>query len=161
MNDEQGLPGSDSELGGRDEKRRPQQACPLSFLVRVFSFYIFDWFGFTINLMFLAVPKLLYNRLHCLSVGRHYLHDLTVNCKAILETCDPWDMWSKWQPDLTNQPTYLHANLHTNTPTRLPTYIFTYHREQPQEAILEPNVIKVMWRHDLNILESTVHKKIL
>ena len=117
MNDEQGLPGSDSELGGRDEKRRPQQACPLSFLVRVFSFYIFDWFGFTINLMFLAVPKLLYNRLHCLSVGRHYLHDLTVNCKAILETCDPWDMWSKWQPDLTNQPTYLHANLHTNPPT--------------------------------------------
>ena len=137
MNDEQGLPGSDSELGGRDEKRRPQQACPLSFLVRVFSFYIFDWFGFTINLMFLAVPKLLYNRLHCLSVWRHYLHDLTVNCKAILETCDPWDMWSKWQPDLTNQPTFM--------PTFIPTPL---------------HLFRVMKRHYLTNTKTKTKPKI-
>ena len=37
MNDEQGIPGSDSELSRRDEKYWPQQTCPLSFLVRVFN----------------------------------------------------------------------------------------------------------------------------
>ena len=85
-------------------------------------------FLFTINLtmlMFLAVPRLLYVRLHCLSVGRHYLHDLTDNCAAILETCDPWDMWSKWQPDLTNQPTFMPTFIPTPLPGYLPTYLPT------------------------------------
>ena len=36
-----------------------------------------------------------------LSVWHHRLHDLTDECRAVLETCDPWDMLSEWRRDTT------------------------------------------------------------
>ena len=53
----------------------------------------------SLPVLFLAVTWQLY-RFKCLYVWHHLLHDLTDNCGAIPETCDPWDIWSEWQPDL-------------------------------------------------------------
>ena len=57
----------------------------------------------SLPVLFLAVTWQLY-RFKCLlvgwSVGHHLLYDSSDNCSAIPETCDPWDIWSEWWPDL-------------------------------------------------------------
>ena len=63
-----------------------------------------------LTVMFLAAPRQLY-KFHCrpafwlvcpapLPSWPNWYHQL--NCKAIQEMCEPWDMWSEWRQ--TNQP---------------------------------------------------------
>ena len=57
---------------------------------------------------------------------------------AIMETCDLWDIWSKLQPDLTNQPTYLAIYLHTYFNT-LPGWVQKSVRRRHQKSDASQN----------------------